>query len=139
MISLTTARKLKDSGLVWIPALHDFFAIPERGMDERVFVISDIQAYVEFKNALPMVTFHGASEWALDYLLTSEVIWLPREDQLRMEVVRQLAKAGEAWLNLSNTRSGYRLDLQFMGETLSFQAPEASETYAAALYFLLNA
>src|SRR3990172_10713970 len=90
MISLSTARQLKDAGLMWIPAMHDYFAVPDRGLDDHIFVINDVMAYVEIRNNLPLVTFHGTAEWALDYLLTSEIIWLPREDQLRMELVRRL-------------------------------------------------
>ena len=42
MISLATAMALKAAGLTWMPMDLDFFAIPDRQMDERIFVISDI-------------------------------------------------------------------------------------------------
>ena len=106
MISLSTASQLKRAGLTWIPALHDFFAIPDRGLDDRVFVISDMMAYVEIRNNLPVVTFHGVVEWALDYLLTTEVIWLPREEQLRMALSRHLANEEQPALSLSSAMSG---------------------------------
>jgi len=38
---LSIARLLKDAGLQWQPELNDFFAIPDRGIDEKIFVISD--------------------------------------------------------------------------------------------------
>ena len=44
MISLHLARKLKAAGLVWQATTNDFFAVPDRGMDERLFVLSDMQA-----------------------------------------------------------------------------------------------
>ena len=56
--------------MLWQPALHDFFALPEHGMGERIFVISDIQASVDFLQGVQVVSFQGASEWALDYLLS---------------------------------------------------------------------
>lgn len=118
--------------------MHDFFAVPDRGLDDRVFVINDIMAYVEIRNNLPMVTFHGTAEWALDYLLTSEVIWLPKEEQLRMSLMRFLPGEPQPALLLASTEKGYRLEIQVGGERLVFEAPEASEAYAAALLYLLD-
>ena len=77
MISLEVARKLKDAGLVWRPKHHDFFGIPDRGMDDAVFVLSDVQVTIERIQGYEVVAFHGASEWALDSLIASEAIWLP--------------------------------------------------------------
>lgn len=138
MISLSTASQLKSAGLTWIPALHDFFAIPDRGLDDRVFVISDMMAYVEIRNNLPVVTFHGVVEWALDYLLTSEVIWLPREEQLRMALSRHLSNQEQPGLSLLSANRGYTCEIKFKGKLLSFNASEASEAYAAALLYLLR-
>ena len=67
MISVKTAQKLKEAGLSWMPMLHDFFAVPERGLDHLTFVISDMTITVEMFGQYPVVTFNGASEWALDY------------------------------------------------------------------------
>jgi hypothetical protein len=64
MISLQTARKLKEAGLSWQPALNDFFAIPDREMDDQIFVISEVQVTVEVMQELQVLTFQGASEWA---------------------------------------------------------------------------
>jgi len=132
------ARHLKDAGLIWIPAMHDYFAVPDRGLDDHIFVINDVMAYVEIRNNLPMVTFHGTAEWALDYLLTSEVIWLPKEDQLRMNVMRLLSPESQPALLLASTGDGYRLEIQLQGGSRVFEATEASEAYAAALLHLLD-
>ena len=132
------ARHLKDAGLIWIPAMHDYFAVPDRGLDDHIFVINDVMAYVEIRNNLPMVTFHGTAEWALDYLLTSEVIWLPKEDQLRMNVMRLLSPESQPALLLASTEDGYRLEIQLPGGSRVFEATEASEAYAAALLHLLD-
>jgi len=40
MIGLKDGLALRDTGLRWEPADGDHFVIPDRGMDERVFVIS---------------------------------------------------------------------------------------------------
>jgi hypothetical protein len=138
MITLSTARQLKEAGLTWIPALHDFFAVPDRGLDDRVFVISDMHAYVEIRNNLPVVTFHGVLEWALDYLLTEEVIWLPREEQLRGQLMRQLASESQPSLSLTSSVGGYACEIIYEGEIEKFESQEASEAYAAALLYILR-
>ena len=83
MIGLETARKLKAAGLHWEPAQGDRFAVPERGMDDRVFVINDMATIIEMIQGAEMVTFHGTPEWALDYVYLGEAVWLPDEGQLR--------------------------------------------------------
>jgi hypothetical protein len=138
MLSLSTAIKLKDANLAWIPALHDFFAIPDRGLDDRVFVISDMMAYVEIRNNLPMVTFHGVVEWALDYVQTQEVVWIPRESQLRTRLMQLLRSEKQPAVKLQSLQAGYSCIIQFLGQEYIFNSPEASEAYAAALLFVLG-
>jgi hypothetical protein len=138
VISLATAAKLKQAGLTWMPVLHDFFAVPDRGLDDRVFVITELMAFVEIRNNLPIVTFHGTAEWALDYILTSEVVWLPREDQLRMAIARFLQVENHPAVALSSMAELNRVAIEYRGEQLAFEASEASEAYAAALLYLLE-
>ena len=83
MLSLTVAQQLKAAGLKWTPKLHDFFAVPNRGLDERVFVIGDVLTYVEVVRGQLSVTFHGAVEWALDYVAVEEIVWLLRAPEIR--------------------------------------------------------
>ena len=83
MIELETARKLKTAGLHWEPTQGDRFAVPDRGMDDRVFVINDMATIIEMIQGAEMVTFHGTPEWALDYVYLGEAVWLPDEGQLR--------------------------------------------------------
>ena len=124
--------------MLWMPALHDFFGVPDRDMDDKVFVIADMLSYVEIRDNLPVVTFHGVVEWALDYLVTSEVIWLPSEEQLRMSLIRRLEGGrGDAFL-LTSTDKGFRCGIQFKGESLAFEDSEASEAYSAALLHVLR-
>jgi hypothetical protein len=138
MITLETARRLKAAGLEWQPALLDFFAIPDREMDDKVFVISDIQVTVEALQGMQMVSFQGVSEWALDSLVADETVWLPSEAQLRQAVEAALLAGGRPELRLSSSLEGYRCAFQYKGRALAFEAASASEAYAAALLYLLQ-
>jgi hypothetical protein len=52
-------------------------------MDEDVFVVSDMTVEIHDYNGDKVIGFNGTTEWALDSIEQREVIWLPREDQLR--------------------------------------------------------
>jgi len=138
MISLSTARKLKEVGLVWTPALHDFFAVPDRGMDNRIFVISDVGADMDLLKGQSIVTFTGTSEWALDYVMTAEVVWMPTEEQLRQTLERHLTAGIQPVLKLIHAPDGYWCEIGFRGRTLAFRGTDASEAYAEALLYLLE-
>ncbi|MCB8944081.1 MAG: hypothetical protein H6658_10030 [Ardenticatenaceae bacterium] len=139
MISLELAQALKEAGLVWRADLHHFFAIPERGFDDRVFVISDLMAHLDLLKGWPIVAFHGAVEWALDYILTTEVVWMPTEEQLRQELEEILLGEPEVVLQLGWQPHGYTCDIRFRGESLSFSAKSASDAYGLALWHILQA
>ena len=135
MISFPMAQRLKQAGLKWTPRLHDFFAIPERGMDTKVFVISDLQANIEKLFGAEVVAFQGASEWALDYLITSEAVWMPREEQLREAL---LASSSETRLNLDCTPDGCHLDVRSGLMEMSFDAQQVGDAYGLALLHILG-
>jgi hypothetical protein len=139
MLSLKTARALRQAGLDWKPAEFDFFAVPDRGLDERVFVISEMPAAVGQMQGTPMVTFEGAVEWALDYVPAGEVLWLPREEQLRGLLAERLAAEPTFVLALHVSAHGCRCEILFGGRSLGFQAADGSEAYAAALVHVLGA
>jgi hypothetical protein len=138
MISMKSALNLKRAGLKWIVAQHDFFAIPARGLDQHVFVISDMTVAVEMYGDYPVVTFNGASEWALDYVTLREVVWLPREDQLRLALENRWFTSPGAEFELSSSPSGYRLCLSRGDEKYMFTAEAAGEVYAQALLLVLE-
>lgn len=138
MISLETAERLKDAGLKWVPALHDFFAIPGRNLDERVFVVSEMLVTIEQLSGRQVVSFQGASEWALDYLLTTDAVWMPREDQLRKALEAILINQPGGMLTLVADAGGYRCLIPWGESDLIFEDQDASEAYAAALLFLLR-
>lgn len=100
MISLELATELRDAGLRWEPTAGDRFAIPDRGLDEQTFVLSDMTIQVYELPQGAVIGFNGTTEWALDDIERDEAVWLPREDQLRELLgvwFRRLDRAGESW------------------------------------------
>jgi hypothetical protein len=138
MISLALAAQLKEAGLVWRTTVHDFFAIPDRDLDNRVFVLSDMMATMEVLRGWPAVVFHGTSEWALDYLLTHDAVWLPSEAQLREQLEAELEVRNGRFRQLTRVAEGYICELSLPNELLNFMAASASDAYGQALLHLLN-
>ncbi|MCA9935226.1 MAG: hypothetical protein H6662_10785 [Ardenticatenaceae bacterium] len=138
MIPLTMAVELKNAGLVWKADIHDFFGIPDRGLDDRVFVISELMANLDIFRGWPVVTFHGGAEWALDYIFTTEVVWIPTESQLRQELENILLGEAELQLQLTLLNQGYRCDIVYQEHPLSFSAPTPGEAYGQALLHILH-
>lgn len=138
MISLALAQQLKKSGLRWKINKNDFFAVPDRGLDDSVFVISDMTVMVEVVSGALAVTFHGAVEWALDHVEVTELVWLPREDQLREMLEQLLIGQPEPILVLFSIADGYRCEVQFQEQFLAFEAFGASDAYGQALLYILQ-
>ena len=137
MIPLALALELKEAGLVWQTKLHDFFAIPDRDLNDRIFVLSDVMATMSLLRGWPAVMFHGTAEWALDYILTHEVVWMPTEGQLRQELEKML-RGEDHFDQLSSSADGYECRIVYQGESLVFTAVSAAEAYAAALLQILK-
>ena len=83
MLTIELARRLSAAGLEWKPARGDRFVVPVKGMEEDVFVISDLTIDVHPVRTGDVIGFNGTTEWALDSVDRDKVVWLPREDQLR--------------------------------------------------------
>ena len=83
MISVDLARRLTAAGIAWHPRPGDRFALPDRGLDEQVFVLSDMTVDVLELEGGPVIGFNGTVEWALDSVRLEEAVWLPHEAQLR--------------------------------------------------------
>jgi len=139
MTGLETARKLKAAGLHWEPAQGDRFAVPDRGMDDRVFVISDMATLIERIQGAEMVTFHGTPEWALDYVYLGEAVWLPEEGQLRDWLHAHLVTDQQPVYDLVFMDGVFTCRFEWRGESLAFVAAEASDAYAAALLRMMAA
>lgn len=83
VISPDLAQRLHRAGLSWEPAPGDRFVVPNRDMDDDVFVVSDMVVDVHDLPSGRVIGFNGTVEWALDSISATDVIWLPREEQLR--------------------------------------------------------
>jgi len=100
VITLELAQRLKDSGLAWTPTSGDRFAIPDRDLDGLVFVVSEMTIETQQVYGGSVVKFTGTTEWALDSIAQSEVVWLPHEAQLRELIgssFRRLEPAGDGF------------------------------------------
>jgi hypothetical protein len=138
LISLPLAQELKEAGLVWPADLYDFFAIPDRDMDDRVFVVSDVMTQLELLRGWPVVTFHGVAEWALDFILTKEVVWMPTESQLRRTLEEMLMEEENWVVQLTLQPPGYECAIFFQGKRQTFHGETAATTYARALLHVLK-
>lgn len=130
LIRTDLARRLRDAGLTWQPAPGDRFAIPDRNLDQQVFMVSDMVVEVRDTPSGPVMAFNGTTEWALDAILQAEVIWLPREDQLRDAL-------GPAFRSLEVDQQAYRCTADVEGAPVTYEGPSAVEAYARALLHLL--
>lgn len=134
MISRRLAAELRDAGLTWTPTKGDWFVIPDHGLDELEFVISDM--VVETRRMAfdrQMLTFNGTTEWAMDTLAASEALWLPREDQLR-EIL------GEAFMGLEyipGEAPGYAVSMLLGDSEKRFVDVDVESAYARAALALL--
>ena len=118
---------MKKAGALWVPAAGDRFVVPDRDMDDDVFVVSDMTVEVHDYPGGKVIGFNGTTEWALDSIEQREVIWLPREEQLR-------ALLGTSFVRLEAAPSGYAVELADSRHV----APDAEQAYATALLHLLN-
>ncbi len=138
MISLALAIKLKQAGLSWQPELHDFFSIPEPELEERLFVLSDMTIDIQPLFGWQAITFNGAVEWSLDYIMTAEAVWVPTESQLRELLQERLLAEEQPAVQLLSAISGYHCQITYEGNLHEFEAPTASDAYGKALLFLIQ-
>ena len=131
MLPLTLAVRLRRAGLQWRPAPGDRFVMPDRDMDDDVFVLSDMTVQVHDLPEGPVIGFNGTVEWALDDIAKDEAIWLPREDQLR-ELL------GGTFRRLEHDGEAYRVALETVDGERVFTAAGAAEAYGRALLHLIE-
>jgi hypothetical protein len=132
MISIPTARQLRDNGVRWTPETGDRFVVADRAMDEDVFVLSEMTVEVHQFPHGPVIGFNGTTEWALDSVEHDEALWLPREDQLR-------ALLGGAFRRLDRATDGrWQVNLSVNGREWTVTHREAEEAYALALLSLVT-
>jgi hypothetical protein len=142
VITIDLARRLRGAGLRWTPAPGDRFVMADpavrvrAGLDE-VFVVSEMTVDVADTPGGPLIRFNGTVEWALDSVEKADVLWLPREEQLR-------ERLGAAFRRLEAVPGGFVVVVDRSGPDTGPPAEErhvdidAECAYARALLALLG-
>ena len=131
MISTDLARLLAASGLRWKPSNGDAFRIDGDDFDDEVFTLSDMTIEAHEFGAGTVLGFNGTTEWALDSLSLDDVLWMPREDQLRTML-------GSTFHSLARVEELFRVEAT-IGKTLErFEAEDPAEAYGRALLALVT-
>jgi hypothetical protein len=130
VLSIDLARRLRTAGVSWTPRRGDRFVVPDRDMDDDVFVVSDMVIEVHHAPGGAFMGFNGTTEWALDSIEQHKVVWLPREDQLRELIgdrLVRLERRGTGWDVVTAGDSGQHVS----------SADDVEDAYATALLALL--
>ena len=130
--SIDISRELRAAGLTWVPARGDHFVVPDRNMDDDVFVLSDMTIEVHDFATGPVIGFNGTTEWALDSLDQQAALWLPTEGQLRTLL-------GATLRRLERTEATYVVTVvvDADGAEGTAEARTAPDAYARALLDLV--
>jgi hypothetical protein len=131
MISLDLARQLRDVRVPWVPGDGDRFVVPDRDLDDVVFVVSHMVVEVDDSAIGRILKFNGTTEWALDVVETGEALWLPREDQLRVML-------GRHFVGLATTPGGYVVVVDHDGHEQRHEDRDAECAYARAVLSVLS-
>ena len=131
MITLELAERLRDAGLEWDPVAGDRFIVPDREMDDDVFVVSDMTVEVHDFPSGKVIGFNGTVEWALDSIEHHEVVWLPRESRLR-ELL------GESFVRLEAVPPGAVVEIETATGRQRHADVEPERAYARALLATLG-
>ncbi|PSL05233.1 hypothetical protein CLV30_10499 [Haloactinopolyspora alba] len=131
MVSIELARKLREAGLKWEPQPGDRFVIPDRGMDDDVFVVSQMVVDVHDFPEGRVLGFNGTVEWALDSLEKDSALWLPSETQLR-------DRLGGSFVSLTSADDGYHVTLDIAGRRQDVVDDDPAEAYGKALLYLAS-
>lgn len=129
MISVELARRLLSAGLVWEPQAGDRFVVPDRGMNDEVFYISELTVDVHQFPTGRVVAFNGTTEWAMDSVELTDALWLPGESRLREELgdrFDSLRRDGDDWVVVLGP------------DRREFRHPDAESAYALALLEVLD-
>ncbi|MDQ1739689.1 MAG: hypothetical protein QOE53_1341 [Pseudonocardiales bacterium] len=105
--------------------------VVDRGMDEEIFVLSDMTVEVHQLEHGQVIGFNGTTEWALDSVEDRDAVWLPRENQLR-ELL-----AG-TFRSLERVDGDWRVRLEINSTPVQVQHPDPEQAYALALLQLIS-
>lgn len=128
MISTDLARSLALAGVRWTPASGDSFRIDGEEFDDEVFTLSDMTIEAQEFETGTVLGFNGTTEWALDSVELESVLWMPREDQLRVLL-------GGTFRSLEVEGALFRVTT-VLG---AFSSTEAADAYGLALLELVSA
>jgi hypothetical protein len=131
MISRELAARLAPH-LTWTPQNADQFFIPRPEIADSVFSVSDMVVELVVRDGESRFHFNGTVEWALDSVELTEVVWLPREEQLR-ELI------GGHFLSLDFSSGSFVVTVSGPGKA-QHTPPEvqAADAYARALLYVLG-
>ena len=131
MISRELATQLRPY-LDWTPANGDQFFIPKPEIADSVFLVSDMVVELVVREGDSRFHFNGTVEWALDSVESADVVWLPRENQLR-ELL------GNYFLSLDASPGGFVVTVSGPGRAHHTEpAQDAGDAYAHALLYVYN-
>ena len=131
MISRELATLLAPS-LSWSPQNGDRFFIPRPEIADSVFTVSDMVVEKVTQFGETRFHFNGTVEWALDSVDSDDVVWLPREDQLRDLL-------GPWFLSLDAAPGGFVVTVSGPGRAHHTAAQaDAADAYAHALLYVLD-
>jgi hypothetical protein len=131
VISRELATQLKPY-LDWTPANGDQFFIPKPEIADSVFLVSDMVVELVVREGDSRFHFNGTVEWALDSVESADVVWLPRENQLREML-------GNYFLSLDASPSGFVVTVSGPGRAHHTEpAHDAADAYAQALLYVYN-
>lgn len=122
MLDVDLARRLLSAGLLWEPVAGDRFVVPDGELRDEVFYVSDMTIEVHEYTSGRVLGFNGTTEWALDSLDLTDVLWMPREDQLREAL-------GERLRTVTRLPDGWRVETS-LGR---YEAADVEDAYASAL------
>jgi hypothetical protein len=131
VIDVELAGRLRAAGLAWTPAAGDRFVIADRGMDDEVFVVSELTIDVHEAPTGRLFRFNGTTEWALDSVEQEAVVWLPHEGQLR-------AALGARFHRLEPVGDGFAVVIAGPGGEERHVDVDAERAYARALLSVLG-
>jgi hypothetical protein len=139
VISLDLARRLRSAGLRWSPEKGDRFVVPDRDMDSDVFVISEMVVEVREVPAGRILAFNGTTEWALDSIDASTVVWMPREQQLRDLLGDAFVSLERLSIDADDGAGGFAVTVDVDGAAERHVDVDSECAYARALLRLLRA
>ncbi len=131
MITIEMAQRLRDAGLGWQPSSGDRFVIPGKEMDGDVFHVAEMTIEISQHHGEGVVKFNGTTEWALDSVPADQVLWLPREDQLREAL-------GPAMLALEHEGAGWIITYALGDRLERARETDVETAYGQALLAVLG-